>query len=445
MLKLKKLLATLAVGLALQPIPSILANIKSEKTIMDFIDSKQYFIKTSKNELKHFTNTDQEFLYLKEIKDLYGNDLYYIQFSKKASIITVDYYETDILDIRIDQKVFDQEIIYVPVWGLHYKKDGNLYAINNHKLLSNMEEMIETKETYLNGLEKNKLENKKIRDSFLNGTEEKKQISNFSANSTADGEYVDENFHVSNEVEYSWWFRHIYKYNLGYADGGLCEYIALHTLFTYNELFISPGFFSESELDKYFIIPYNSKKDINYNGFMRPRNWLAESDHEDSLVIKLWKDYNEYKDFQSGWAYWDVFNLFIKDKPILKGKKIDDVFDQQWSASFWHTSQPETYLLNNGVPVILTYVFKGGGHSIIIYGYDKKTQKYLTNFGWPDKEYSQVLLTKSKVWSTFSIGYWYAFKQWTDDKKTPLRKLFSYDGSRYSASELQSMGVISRW
>jgi hypothetical protein len=189
MLKFKRSLAILMSGLSLQPLPSIVLSQLNhdDYQILDHYDATQkYFIETTKNELQHYKKINQDLIYLKEIKDLFGNNLYYLQFAKTGVIILKDYYETIVLDSFFEEKNFEQEIIYIPIIGLAYQKDEQYYSLESNELINDTDKFLEMKEGYLENLTENLVENKEIRDSFLTSNFSK-QISNFSFGSKIPG------------------------------------------------------------------------------------------------------------------------------------------------------------------------------------------------------------------------------------------------------------------
>ena len=207
----------------------------------------------------------------------------------------------------------------------------------------------------------------------------------------------------------------------------------------YQELFVSGGYLDD-EIDKYFTVPHNSTKNVN-NGLMKHK-YYQNNEPQKSFIRKLWKLNNSVVNIKSGGTISTALNNFLISKPI-RGK-----YEENWSASVFHDSSPEDLLLSKKVPIMLAYVYGSslfkinGGHNIIIYGYDQPTGKFLVNFGWPDYEYAQRLLSKSTVWWYFSWGYWYALYHKDNESKLPLKKLFSYNSNKYTSKELQAIGVI---
>ncbi|AXK51649.1 putative cysteine peptidase [Spiroplasma alleghenense] len=239
------------------------------------------------------------------------------------------------------------------------------------------------------------------------------------------------------------WLTKLHSYNaIGYIDAeglkgvsgiGLCEYISLSTLMTYQELFCNSGYFTEGEWDHYFDLQKKIGKFINM-----PYHENAEYDKkEESLVAKLFILNGKKINIKFGGGVDDTLREFIKSKEIKKRIHIKSC------TSTMHSSKPETKMMQNNVPVMLSFAAKGVAHNVVIYGYDKKTKSYLVHWGWPGnswERYSAVIIKKSDVWSYFSLGFWNAFYPKSKKALAPKPR-FQYDGKMYTWTELEKKGL----
>ncbi|AHI53775.1 hypothetical protein SSABA_v1c03660 [Spiroplasma sabaudiense Ar-1343] len=235
---------------------------------------------------------------------------------------------------------------------------------------------------------------------------------------------------------YEWFTKLESKRSFGYTSKreltkgssmGLCEYISLSTIMTYLELFVSPSVFSEKAFEHYF------QYDDDYSGdlILAPYHINYQNLNPDSsLPVKLWKLNKKKTDLKGGSFVHDTFRAWNKllDLPW----KIDD----EYSAAWWHTSNPEDWLIKYDVPVMLSWV--KNAHNIIIYGYDKPTNRYLVHYGW-DYESARII-NKADIWRTFSMGFWNAFYPTPGITKGELKPLFKYKGQKYNWHQLQNMG-----
>ncbi|AGR41314.1 putative cysteine peptidase [Spiroplasma taiwanense] len=81
-----------------------------------------------------------------------------------------------------------------------------------------------------------------------------------------------------------------------------------------------------------------------------------------------------------------------------------------YSVSWSHTSKPEDWIKKYNRPVLLSYFVRGEAHSIVIYGYNKSTNEYVVNYGWPWRTYGRQIIKKSDIWYYLSMGFWYSLR-----------------------------------
>ncbi|TDV24125.1 hypothetical protein BCF59_0072 [Mycoplasmopsis mustelae] len=182
---------------------------------------------------------------------------------------------------------------------------------------------------------------------------------------------ADPNFRVSNEVPNSWWFRAKNTMEkIGYVedDGvGLCEYIALSMMIEYMETFVTSGFITNKEYKQYFNVP---KSGESGNEAILKHKYFMYNQPKDSFVWKLYKDSGMWKNVKSASWINEILMTF------LKNKEIKNHIISEWSASWIHSSNPEDFLLKNNLPVMLAFANFNIGHNVVIYGYDKRTNKF---------------------------------------------------------------------
>ncbi|AXK51652.1 putative cysteine peptidase [Spiroplasma alleghenense] len=214
---------------------------------------------------------------------------------------------------------------------------------------------------------------------------------------------------------------------------GLCEYISLATLMTYQELFCNSGYFTDSEWKDYFALQTKIGKFINMP-YHRYHNWSSK---ENSLVTKLWNLNDKKIDIKFGGGVDHTLREF------LEGKEIKDRIHIKSCWSTMHTSQPETKMIKNNVPVMLSFALPGIAHNVVIYGYNKKTKSYLVHWGWPTENgerFSAVIIPKLLVWQYLSLGFWNAFYTKSKKAKSPKPR-FEFDGKMYTWNELEKKGL----
>lgn len=227
--------------------------------------------------------------------------------------------------------------------------------------------------------------------------------------------------------------------DIGYAeydDGGLCEYISLYLLFMYNELFVSSGFFSDEEMSRF--LQYEDKL-INNTNIKLPVSRYHEYNYRRSSFTYNLYEKLQWVNIKEGRTINSVLCTHLNGQ---NGKFRPSDILSDWSASVLHTSHPEEWLLKYNIPVMLSFagmpaINKTFGHNIVLYGYDKKTNKYAAHYGWSDRKYANVLLSKSQVWFFTSWGFWYAFRP-KEHVKRELKKNIFYDGKWITSKELPS-------
>lgn len=122
-----------------------------------------------------------------------------------------------------------------------------------------------------------------------------------------------------------------------------------------------------------------------------------------AIPYKMWEKNDKRTDLKSGKWMRTAVSKWLENKSV----KITD----DYSAAWWHTSQPEKWLIDYDVPVLLSFYKNGLGHNVLIYAYDEKTDSYAVNFGWHGNNYSISIIKKKTLWSKFSMGFWYAFRE----------------------------------
>lgn len=209
----------------------LLTSVDTLKNITDNnILDESYFINSTAQEIKNFKNKDQSFSFIKKIKDIFDNDLYYLQYQETSAIVNINNYETlEISNNLYDEEKFDKEIAYIPSVGLTYKQDKQLYSIEKNLVMQEeiLSNILSMKHNYNYFLESNKIENKKTRDvNFEKYNKEIKIRKKRSYRSKSQSSTYANNISVSHEVPYSWCFKKLDSYSrLGYTEtpsgGGL--------------------------------------------------------------------------------------------------------------------------------------------------------------------------------------------------------------------------------
>lgn len=214
---------------------------------------------------------------------------------------------------------------------------------------------------------------------------------------------------------------------LGSSGTGLCEYISMAMLLQYQELFVSSGFFTDSEWTQWFGISEPSSFGIK----VPIHNYYRDNEAEKGLVRKLYHTINK-KDL---WWSEDVFNAFNK---FLGEKAKSNNIKQAKSSSIMHTSHPSDYIQKEGVPVMFS--FTKGAHNIIIYGYNSRTDELAFHVGWSGirGENSMRIVKQSSLWSFWSFGFWNTIYI-PQESRRMSRRAFEYKDEKYSWFELQAV------
>ncbi|UWD34158.1 putative cysteine peptidase [Mesomycoplasma molare] len=398
-----------------------------------------YFIESAKKEIEISIGQKRRYKFHKFITGLNLEKYIFIQFEKVSIVINLNTEESEEINfISYKEDEINEKVFYIPIFGLCIYEEGQI--IN-----------LETKEIINKGIISKYYENlhNKTNNNTLNFREERlkmfklEKISSRSSenNSINVGENNEIlNFKVSNEVPHSWWFKQKNSWNkIGYTqleNAGLCEYIALAMMIEYMETFVSSGFFSNSELEKYFSRNTNTSYNIE-NAISFYKNY-ENNNKIDSLVFNLYKLNDKKINLKYASEVHDTLMKF------LKNKSIQNKLEWDWSNSWMHPSNPEDYLLKHNVPVMLSFVSSNlmSGHNIVVYGYDKKSGKLLANYGWGNN-YSQRLLSRNSVWNFWSFGYWYAFKLRENSHKEELKPMFNFGGKDMSYKEAKEKGYIN--
>ncbi len=202
----------------------------------------------------------------------------------------------------------------------------------------------------------------------------------------------------------------------------------------YAETFIASGIFSDEEIARYFDMKKNYSNNLS-DGVAEHKYYIYKNIDDgtttyNSLPYQLFELNGRYQHVKYASYFTSKLEQFLKRKEIKKYITTD------YSANFMHSSNPETFLFKNNMPVMVSFANIATGHNIVLYGYDPDTEKYLVNFGWPGN--SNLLISKWDIWSFWSMGYWWAFKIDDDYIKNhpPKQKLLSANGKIYSYPEI---------
>lgn len=217
------------------------------------------------------------------------------------------------------------------------------------------------------------------------------------------------------EVPYSWFFKYN-KNQFAYSNGGsngICEYIAFLLMMSYNDFFVSKGYFSDEEISKY----------VTTNRGSSFKNAIPNV--SDSFATDLF-DKNDNKETLNIGALNSLFNLFMKDKTSVSAKTV---------SAYWVFGNPKD-VINKGRPDMLCGYFpdigdRGDiGHNIVAYGYFNEGEfngKYLTHYGWDND--TQCIVDRG----IFSTGYDWSIEDSTKNKNK--RYIFDVNGSLRCGSE----------
>ncbi|QIW62506.1 putative cysteine peptidase [Mycoplasmopsis gallinacea] len=409
------------------------SNFINEEKQEDFLFKEENQIKIAKTEIFNITKKTMNFI---ESIDFYNelDDHIKILFFEKATVVlnlsTFTISET-ILD-RIDK---NDNFSWLPIIGIIEKNGYKKYQINTKEEIFDTD-IQKLKETYKQNknkinIDENKKELKKLLDQKIRVRK--------SADPSSIGEHFDGdlNSYFDHIVEQYEWFRHkTTDYQIGYVtDGriGLCEYIALAMMIEYQELFCSSGFFTDSEWDSYYTTPINNSNNFWYGSPIH-KNYLY-SNPTSSVAYRLYELSGKSADVKTAKTLNDALIKFLNQN----GKNFASKVRSDWSATLIHSSHPEDYLIEKKVPVMISFanIFKLQGHNVVIYGWNSKTRKYLTHYGWPNGRNSERIINKSDVWGWISPSYWYSFKV-KDQFKKETRKAFNFKNEVISYDQFKA-------
>ncbi|WP_341490173.1 putative cysteine peptidase [Mesomycoplasma ovipneumoniae] len=411
-----------------------------------------FFIKASKAELFKKTNTTQDFLYHRVLRNIFDQPLLFLQFTNHYLIITLENYETnEIANSSFDKELFDKNnVVYIPGFSLHYQVDGDYFGlVSKQKLNEKIVEVIKNqKHIYISVTKLNTEKNKAKKAEYFNYKFRTKRGTANPGDIADKAGSVSNLFYFNIGISNSWWFKAKDSYSkLGYIEyqgnskkPGLCEYIAMSLMLEYAETFIASGIFSNEEIARYFDMKKNYSNNLS-NGVAEHKYYKYKHKDKDKDIDDGTSKYNSlpYQLFELNGRYQHVkyASYFTSTlEKFLKGKEIKKYITTDYSANFMHSSNPETFLFKNNMPVMVSFANIATGHNIVLYGYDPDTEKYLVNFGWPGN--SNLLISKWDIWSFWSMGYWWAFKIDDDYIKNhpPKQKLLSANGKFYSHPEI---------
>ncbi|MDW2924396.1 putative cysteine peptidase [Mesomycoplasma ovipneumoniae] len=424
---------------------NIVVKAEQNKTILNQ-QQLDFFIKSSKVELFKKTNTSQDFLYHRILRNIFDQPLLFLQFTNHYLIITPENYETnEIANASFDKELFDKNnVIYIPGFSLNKQIDGEYFGlVSKQKLDNRIIEVIKSqKNIYLNVTRLNTEKNKAKKEEYFNYKfRARRGIENPSKIAEKAGK-VKNLYSFNIGLNNSWWFKAKDSYSkLGYIEhqtdsgiAGLCEYIVMSLMLEYAETFIASGIFTNQEIARYFDIKNNYSHNLS-DGVAEYKYYKYKYSSDgtskyNSLPYQLFELNDKYQDVKYASYFTSTLEKF------LKGKEIKNHITTDYSASWMHSSNPETFLLKNRMPVMVSFANFKVGHNILLYGYDPETEKYLVNFGWPGS--SNLLISKWDIWSFWSLGYWWGFKIDDDYMKNhpPKQKLLSANGEIYSYPEI---------
>lgn len=77
---------------ALEPIHTQNKNLIQVSELQKF--DEKFFIESTKREIQYFSNIIEQFVYSKKIKDIFGNNLFFMQFQNYYAIVSLDNFES---------------------------------------------------------------------------------------------------------------------------------------------------------------------------------------------------------------------------------------------------------------------------------------------------------------------------------------------------------------
>ncbi|WP_425294403.1 putative cysteine peptidase, partial [Mesomycoplasma ovipneumoniae] len=247
---------------------NIVVKAEQNKTILNQ-QQLDFFIKSSKTELFKKTNTYQDFLYHRILRNILDQPLLFLQFTNNYLIITPENYETnEIANASFDKELFDKNnVVYIPGFSLNKQIDGEYFGlVSKQKLDKRIVEVIKSqKDIYLNVTKLNTEKNKAKKEEYFNYKfRARRGIENPDKIAEKAGK-VRNLYSFNIGLDNSWWFKAKDSYSkLGYIEhqtdsgiAGLCEYIVMSLMLEYAETFIASGIFTDQEIARYFDIKNN--------------------------------------------------------------------------------------------------------------------------------------------------------------------------------------------
>jgi len=193
------------------------------------------------------------------------------------------------------------------------------------------------------------------------------------------------------EVKNSWYFKKCKKGRFPTNKTGICGYIALSIVLGYNEFFLSSGYFSDDESEKYI-------KHCVSNRFGDDVPAIA-----DSFPFDIWGE-----KIGSSWS--SIIRTAADD--FLKGKAVN-----YSNEEYWLSFGSATKSIDDGFPAIVfgTNFRKNdnnltGPHAIIVYGYETTRynngdwdMNYICHYGYTGEGYSEVIIPPVNLFQQGSI------------------------------------------
>ena len=258
------------------------------------------------------------------------------------------------------------DLYYLP-WVGYFSKDSNKYSNLMSKKELNEVELVEYKKESKRYHDKalEKLNAKNIERTTIGSERESRRIRK---NTTVEAYSPATLIYADTEVPYSWYFK---KNTTEFVsnDGDSCGYTALAFLLSYNEIFMSTGYFSSSQAAQY-ITPYRGRQ-----------FGIGVPEVDDSFLYEFGTN--------PGGA--SIFALKAAADSFMEGK-IRKYSINYTTGIFTDIETP----IEDGFPALYGGTlpdFDGGsgGHAVVVYGL-YNDGRLLCHYGWAN--YSQVVMSE---------------------------------------------------